>query len=94
MEPFARADPLKMRKTAVVLALSALASVASAADFSPAIVYDFGGKFDQSFNQSASVGVERFKKETGIPRARVRDPERVAAGAGHAGSSPGGATPA
>ena len=33
----------------------------------PAIVYDFGGKFDRSFNQSASVGVERFKKETGIP---------------------------
>jgi basic membrane protein A len=40
--------------------------MARAAEFSPAIVYDFGGKFDQSFNQSASVGVERFKKETGI----------------------------
>ena len=32
----------------------------------PAIVYDFGGKFDRSFNQSASEGAERFKKETGI----------------------------
>jgi len=32
----------------------------------PAIVYDFGGKFDRSFNQSASVGVERFRKETGV----------------------------
>ena len=31
----------------------------------PAIVYDFGGKFDRSFNQSASEGAERFKKETG-----------------------------
>jgi basic membrane protein A and related proteins len=39
---------------------------ASAADFSPAIVYDFGGKFDRSFNQSASMGVARFTKETGI----------------------------
>jgi basic membrane protein A and related proteins len=50
------------------LAALALAFVAAAAgaDFSPAIVYDFGGKFDHSFNQSASVGVERFKKETGI----------------------------
>jgi basic membrane protein A len=48
------------------LAFLALTSAACAADFSPAIIYDFGGKFDQSFNQSASVGVERFKKETGI----------------------------
>jgi basic membrane protein A len=45
----------------------ALASSAAAADVSPAIIYDFGGKFDRSFNQSASAGVERFKKETGIP---------------------------
>ncbi len=45
---------------------SAAAGAALAADFSPAIVYDFGGKFDRSFNQSASVGVERFKKDTGI----------------------------
>jgi basic membrane protein A len=31
-----------------------------------AVVYDAGGKFDKSFNQSAAEGVERFKKETGI----------------------------
>ena len=37
-----------------------------AKDFSPAIIYDFGGKFDRSFNESASVGAQRFKKETGI----------------------------
>ena len=35
-------------------------------DFLPAIVYDFGGKFDRSFNQSASEGAEKFKKDTGI----------------------------
>ncbi len=39
---------------------------ARAADFLPAIVFDFGGKFDRSFNQSASEGAERFKKDTGI----------------------------
>src|SRR5436305_78668 len=38
----------------------------AAADFQPAIVFDFGGKFDRSFNQSASEGAERFKKDTGI----------------------------
>ncbi len=53
------------RLLALVLA-SAAAHAACAADFSPAILYDFGGKFDRSFNQSASEGVQRFKKETGI----------------------------
>ena len=38
----------------------------AAADSHPAIVYDFGGKGDRSFNQSASEGAERFRKETGI----------------------------
>ncbi|MFY9924202.1 MAG: BMP family ABC transporter substrate-binding protein [Opitutaceae bacterium] len=50
---------------ALVLAATA-AGAAAAAEISPAIVYDFGGKFDRSFNQSASAGVERFRKETGI----------------------------
>jgi basic membrane protein A len=47
-------------------ALSALLQPAVAGDFLPAIVYDFGGKFDRSFNQSASEGAERFKQETGV----------------------------
>ena len=48
-------------------AAAALAvAAAGAQDFKPAIVYDFGGKFDRSFNQSASEGAERFKRETGI----------------------------
>jgi basic membrane protein A len=53
---------------AAFLAVGALLAVtgAAAAGFSPAILYDFGGKFDRSFNQSASVGVQRFTKETGI----------------------------
>lgn len=45
--------------------LGTAASVA-AQDFLPAVVYDFGGKADGSFNQSASEGAERFKKETGV----------------------------
>ena len=39
---------------------------AFAADATPAIVFDLGGKFDKSFNQSAYDGAERFTKETGI----------------------------
>lgn len=37
-----------------------------AKDFFPAIVYDFGGKFDRSFNQSASEGAQKFNHDTGI----------------------------
>jgi basic membrane protein A len=46
--------------------IGAAAFSARAADFRPAIVYDFGGKSDRSFNQSAAEGVARFTKETGI----------------------------
>ncbi len=46
--------------------LAAAVSSANAADFSPAIVFDMGGKFDKSFNQAAYDGAERFKKATGI----------------------------
>ena len=35
-------------------------------DFVPAVVFDMGGKFDKSFNQSAYRGAEQFKGETGI----------------------------
>jgi basic membrane protein A len=60
-----------MRLLQTLLLTAGLAAIggpaaASAAEFKPAIVYDFGGKFDRSFNQSASEGVARFAKETGI----------------------------
>jgi basic membrane protein A len=58
---------LKVPPIRVAAALVGFACAARAAEFMPAIVYDFGGKFDRSFNQSASVGVERFRKETGVP---------------------------
>ena len=47
-------------------ALALAASVAHAADFKPAVVYDMGGKFDKSFNEGVFNGVKRFTEETGI----------------------------
>ena len=53
------------------IGLAALAGAAAslpsfAAEAEPALVYDYGGKFDKSFNEAAYQGAERFKKETGI----------------------------
>ncbi|WP_198116459.1 BMP family lipoprotein [Massilia rhizosphaerae] len=54
----------------ICLTIAALCiSAAARADMAGAklaIVYDAGGKFDKSFNQSASEGVMRFMKETGL----------------------------
>jgi basic membrane protein A len=49
-----------------IAALCIAGSAAAAAAPKLGIVYDAGGKFDKSFNQSAFEGAERFKKETGI----------------------------
>jgi basic membrane protein A len=50
-----------------LVALLAIAGTARAQQsFSPGVVYDVGGKFDKSFNETASVGAERFRAETGI----------------------------
>ncbi len=57
------------RLAALALCAAAFFAPATGAEekaFAPAIVYDFGGKFDRSFNQSASEGAENFKKDTGI----------------------------
>ncbi|MFW5832934.1 MAG: BMP family lipoprotein [Pseudomonadota bacterium] len=52
---------------AVIGALGALVlSVGAAEAFQPAIIFDMGGKFDKSFNESAFRGAERFRQETGI----------------------------
>jgi len=53
-----------------LLAATGMATVAMAQeDFSPAVLYDLGGKFDKSFNELAYTGAERFKEETGIAYA-------------------------
>jgi basic membrane protein A len=51
---------------AAAAALLVSASLATAAEISPAVVFDMGGKFDKSFNEGVYNGVEQFKKETGI----------------------------
>jgi basic membrane protein A len=56
----------KLAALIVVLAGPALGALAVAQEFSPAVVFDMGGKFDKSFNEAAYAGAERFKKETGI----------------------------
>ena len=47
-------------------ALAMMAVSAFAADDKPAIVFDIGGKFDKSFNESMYNGSEKFKAETGV----------------------------
>jgi basic membrane protein A len=42
-----------------------VAAPALAAEIKPAVVYDLGGKNDQSFNQSAYTGAEQYTKDSG-----------------------------
>ncbi len=57
-----------MKLRSLILACTAALLSASAFADQPkyALVYDAGGKFDRSFNQSAYEGAERFKKDTGL----------------------------
>ena len=55
-----------MKLKQICLSVLFAAGTAQAADPKLAVIYDAGGKFDKSFNQSASEGAERFKKETKI----------------------------
>lgn len=60
-----------MKLLPISLTIAAFAAAGACAGASAAapklgIVYDAGGKFDKSFNQSAFEGASRFKKETNI----------------------------
>ena len=59
---------LSMTIAALCVAGSALAAPAAGPIAQPKLgmVYDAGGKFDKSFNQSAFEGLQRFTKETGV----------------------------
>lgn len=57
---------MKLTQFSLTIAALCVAATASAADPKLGIVYDAGGKFDKSFNQSAFEGASRFKKDTGI----------------------------
>ncbi len=48
------------------LAFALIATLAQAADFKPAVIYDMGGKFDKSFNEGVYAGIKRFEEETGV----------------------------
>ena len=50
---------------AALLCAPLCAPLAHAADITPAIVFDMGGKFDKSFNESVHDGAEAFTKSTG-----------------------------
>ena len=56
------------RSIAAALAVAgiAAANMTQAAGFTPAIVFDIGGKFDKSYNETAYNGAERYKAESGI----------------------------
>jgi basic membrane protein A len=59
---------MKFKQLSMTIAAVCVAGSAAAAAGAPklGIVYDAGGKFDKSFNQSAAEGIERFKKQNGI----------------------------
>ncbi len=46
--------------------LGLMAGASFAADAKPAIVFDIGGKFDKSFNESMFGGAEKYKKESSV----------------------------
>ena len=52
-------------------ATAALALSAGAALADPALIFDLGGKFDKSFNESAHNGATRWAEETGNSYAEV-----------------------
>lgn len=53
-----------MRWLSFIIAVAGIASV-TAAIADPAIIYDLGGKFDKSFNESAFNGAEAWKAQSG-----------------------------
>lgn len=57
---------MKFKQLSMTIAALCLAGSAAAATPKLGIVYDAGGKFDKSFNQSAFEGAQRFTKETGV----------------------------
>lgn len=55
----------KILGATTALALVAGAAAADGHGASPAIIYDLGGKFDKSFNESAFGGAQRWAEENG-----------------------------
>nr|WP_068085369.1 BMP family ABC transporter substrate-binding protein [Pseudovibrio stylochi] len=56
---------MKTLATGAIVA-STMVATSLAAEISPAVIFDMGGKFDKSFNEAAYRGAEAFKEKTGI----------------------------
>ena len=56
---------MTMMKSLLGAAAAIAMSAAGALADGPAIIFDLGGKFDRSFNESAFNGAERWAEETG-----------------------------
>jgi basic membrane protein A len=54
-----------MKLKTLISSITASFMLGGTAFADPAIIYDLGGKFDKSFNESAFNGAEKWKKETG-----------------------------
>ena len=54
-------------RAALTLVMATALTPAQAQTTQPAVIFDMGGKFDKSFNESAYRGVERWKQESGKP---------------------------
>ncbi len=57
---------MRLKHLIAGVALAAMATIAHAAEFKPAVVFDMGGKFDKSFNEGVWAGVKKFMDETGV----------------------------
>jgi basic membrane lipoprotein Med (substrate-binding protein (PBP1-ABC) superfamily) len=62
-----------IKKLLGAAALTAMMAVSAfAADDKPAIVFDIGGKFDKSFNESMFNGSEKFRRSANSPMKAIR----------------------
>jgi len=82
-----------VRTLSAFLTVAALGAAASAAEFKPEVVFDVGGKFDKSFNQSVYEGAEKFRQETdtvyeGVQLSTDSQPEQVLSSLAEEGFSP------
>lgn len=71
---------MKLAATALIAAIASAPGLSHAAGpVRPAVVYDTGGKYDKSFNESVSDGAARFRAETGIgyAEAEPRDAAQI-----------------
>jgi basic membrane protein A len=57
---------MRLKHLIAGVAMAAIATVAEAAEFKPAVIFDMGGKFDKSFNEGVWTGVQKFMEETGV----------------------------